>query len=283
MGYRKRAGEPEEWKFTRPFVAMRAGDRIGVQMPDAPMDVLTRYGKLSLNPGMISSIAFQAESHGVHEITLIDGSRFAGLVVAEQFEMALADAPHAKIAFPASSVSRMQFVAAAPEIDAAAPTLTLGNGDLLVCTLTGELKLDASFDTITVNATEIRELTRGVSSTSDVQVTLWDETKLSGQLQSDSVKCLLASGVEMTVPIPLVERYLQPRPQPSAGMVQRIHELVVELNADDWKQRDRAESQLVAMGTAVIGVLKQTRDTQPPEAQQRIDSILKKVEAAEKK
>ena len=34
---------------------------------------------------------------------------------------------------------------------------------------------------------------------------------------------------------------------------------------------------------AVIGVLKQTRESQPPEAQQRIDSILKKLESSEKK
>jgi hypothetical protein len=61
-------------------------------------------------------------------------------------------------------------------------------------------------------------------------------------------------------------------------MVERIRSVVAELNADDWKQRERAEAQLIAMGSAVISVLRELGPGQPPEAQQRIDSILKQLE-----
>jgi len=55
---------------------------------------------------------------------------------------------------------------------------------------------------------------------------------------------------------------------------------VAELNADDWKSRDRAAAQLAALGPAAGGVLRAMRDGQPPEVRQRIDQILASFEAA---
>ena len=57
----------------------------------------------------------------------------------------------------------------------------------------------------------------------------------------------------------------------------KIKETVAKLNAEDWKERDRAASQLMEMGPIVAPVLKSMRDAQPPEAQQRIDTVLATV------
>jgi hypothetical protein len=107
-----------------------------------------------------------------------------------------------------------------------------------------------------------------------VQVTLWDDTVVSGQLQEGSVPCALKSGLTVTVPIALVEEYAQPEPRPSAGMTERINAKVAELSADDWKQREQAEAELMTMGPVVVPVLKSLRAAQSPEAQQRIDVVL---------
>ena len=34
IGYRKRADEPDEWKFDKPMVLLASGDRMNIQMPD---------------------------------------------------------------------------------------------------------------------------------------------------------------------------------------------------------------------------------------------------------
>jgi hypothetical protein len=60
-------------------------------------------------------------------------------------------------------------------------------------------------------------------------------------------------------------------------MVGKIKSIVTELNSEDWKARDRAEAELTAMGPVVISVLKEVRNDQPPEAQQRIDQVLASV------
>ena len=174
--------------------------------------------------------------------------------------------------------ARLQLVGGADDPDDGAATLTLANQDVLVGAISGQLKLDTTFDTITVNGGEVRSMTHPKDAGADVQITLWDQTKLSGQLQEPAVTVALQSGVSVKIPVPLIQTYTQPQPQPSATVLERIKAVVTELNAEDWKQRDRAEAQLVSMGPPVVGTLRQLRDAQPPEAQQRIDSVLRKLE-----
>jgi hypothetical protein len=80
------------------------------------------------------------------------------------------------------------------------------------------------------------------------------------------------------IPIGLVETYSNPSATVPAMIMDKIKQLVTDLNADDWKQRDAAEHSLVKIGPGVIATLKQMRDGQPPEAQQRIDSVLKQLQ-----
>ena len=76
----------------------------------------------------------------------------------------------------------------------------------------------------------------------------------------------------------LVQQYAQPQPRPPAQAVEKIKAVVAELNADDWKARDRAAAQLMALGSGATGVLKSLREGQPPEVRQRIDQIISSYE-----
>ncbi|MGH7180299.1 MAG: hypothetical protein ACREJC_23170, partial [Tepidisphaeraceae bacterium] len=277
IGWRKRADEPEDGQFPdKPCAMLRSGDRVCVTPPIPDLDVLTRYGLLKLRPEAVAAIAFQSEEHGVHDVFLTDGSHFAGLVVGDHFDFKLAAGQ--SVSFPASTMSRLQLTAKIAETEDSSPTLDLANGDQLIGALVGQLKLDTAFDKITVSAPEIRTLAHLKDTGLDVQLELWDGTKLSGQFEDPELSVALVSGLTIKVPVGLIEQYDQPQPQPSAMMIERIKALAVELAADDWKQRERAEEQLVAMGPVVVGVLRQLSGTVPPEAQQRIESIIKQVE-----
>jgi hypothetical protein len=263
---------------------MRTGDRIGIRMPEKEIEAFTRYGSLKLKPSSVSAINFQSEEHGVHEIFLSDGSRFAGLIVGDVFEMKLAgEGPEQVVKFPASSIRRLQVTGKVDEPEEDQAIMDLANDDLLVGSLAGTLKLDTAFSTITLNAGEIKRLVHTPASPSDVQVILWDETTVSGQLQEQELALQTRSGLMMKVPVALIQEYTQPRPQPSAAVVESIKALIVQLNAEDWKQRDAAQEKLVTMGAVVINTLRQSRAGQSPEAQQRIDLILKQMGQVEKK
>jgi hypothetical protein len=232
----------------------------------------------------VASIDFQTEENSVHQISLRDGSKFAGLVNGDVFEMKLGgEGPEQVVKFPAASIRRLQLTSKFDDSDDDQSTLNLANEDALVGALTGTLKLDTAFSTLTINAGEIKKLIHTAGAPSDVQVVLWDETTVSGQLQEQELAVLLKSGVAMKVPVALVEEYNQPRPQASGTVVESIKSLVAELNSDDWKQRDAAQEKLIAMGPVVISTIKQIRGAQPPEAQQRIDLVLKQLEKDPKK
>ena len=160
-----------------------------------------------------------------------------------------------------------------------APTLRLRKDDLLVGSLqTGKLKVDTAFDTVTVDAAELRSLTRGKDNPADLSVTTWDGTVFNGQVQEADRRLPpeLRRGRARAV---RPDRQLhQPRPRPCRRLMQdQIKKLVADLDADDWQARDAAEKQLVKLGPAVTGALRAARDKAPPEAQQRIDAVLRQV------
>ena len=311
FGYRARAGEGDAAEDgdagaaagapggERPLVMLRSGDRVAVELPASPISVASCYGLLKLDPRNVASVSFQSEEneHGVHEVRLTDGSRFAGVVTQDKFDVKLigaggvGGAAARSATFASAGISRLQLAREPEEPGRDAATVTLGNGDVLVGTLGGKIVLETAFDAIEVNAEELRALRPGgaidsgggggaaAAAPTEVQLTLWDGATLSGRLRGDALDCRLGCGATVRVPVALVKEYAQPQPRPPAQAVQRIKAVVAELNADDWKARDRAAAQLSALGPGAAGVLKSLREGQPPEVRQRIDQIVASFEA----
>lgn len=276
-GYRKGADEPEEWEFKKPMVLLRSGDRMEIKPTKEVILVASRYGTLSLKPEAIATIVFQTDEQPVHQITLADGSRFAGLVSAASFTYPLSGtATSAEVKFPTSAMQVLQ-MKPVEEQKADTPTLNLISGDMLVGALQGELQLQTSFDAIKIGGSEIARLERIADSHKDVKVELWDKTTVSGTLKADSLTVKLVSGIELSVPVAQVSDYMQPLPTPSNEVENKIRELVKKLDADDWKTREQAEREIVAMGVAVVKILKELQADASPEAQQRIEGILKEL------
>ncbi len=280
-GYRHRPGECEEWTFSKPMVFLRSGDRIEVKMPEAEIGVCTRYGMLKLKPQIIGSIAFMGEEDSVHEVRLVDGSRFAGLVMADSYQVELAgQSAMGPVRFSTASLARVQFHSGVADPDNATAVMNLANGDTLVGTLQGQLRLETEFDTLTISSGEIKRLVSLKTGPGDVQVVLWDDSVVAGQLREPVLDFLSNCGVSVRIAASLVEQYVQPRPQPSENVIGTIKSLVEKLNADDWRLRDEAQDKLISMGPVALGTLKQLRGNQEPEAQQRIDVIVPALERA---
>lgn len=276
VGYRKRPDEPEEWTFDKPMVLLRGGDRLVVQTPGQNIEAATRCGVLSLDPATVAAVAFQSEDSTIDEIYLTDGSKLTGLLSATDLAMTLAGAgPDQMAHFPISALTRLQLGKAA-DADSDSPSLALADQDVLVGSLAGQFKLQTAFDTITIDGPQVRHLTR---NDSDLQIMLWDGSTLSGQISDVTVQCQLLSGPVLNVPVSLLSEYNQPHPMPSPDVIKQIEAAVADLNADDWRQRDRAEANLASMGNIIIGVLHDLRAKQPPEAQQRIDAIIRKLQS----
>jgi len=283
VGYRRRPSESEELVMDKPMLFLRSGERIFIGLPEADIPLATRFGPLQLASKAVSSINFQGED-GVtlHQVTLNDGSRFGGLVTTDAIEVAVRAAAGQAVRFPIATVGRLVLSPRVDDVDDTAALLQLGGDDALVASLTGQLKLQTSFDTLTLDARQIKTLVRARAAyaCAEAQVTLWDDTTLNGLLLSPMLDCQLRCGINLRVAMPLVTNYLQPAAQPSQTVVDRVKQIVAELNNDDWKQRDHAQAQLQAMGPVIASVLRQLRPDQPPESQQRIDLLLNQFKPA---
>ena len=307
VGYRRRPGEPTDaaddgggvGQLRPPYVLLATGDRMAVTMPPTAVPVMTRYGPLSIPPGVLAGIVFANDETGLHTVTLTDGTHFGGLVTLADFTATLpaaggpttgpTTAPSGSptavklpttVRLPVATLSRIVF--AADDADRPtggsgtdAPALHVRKDDLLVGTLVGQLKVDTAFDTVTVDAAGIRSLAPGKGT--DLAITTWDGTVFNGQVQDPTVSCHLSCGVDVRVPVSLIDGYTNPSPAVPELMRAKVAQLVHDLDADDWQARDAAEKQLVQLGPGVAGTLRAVRDRQPPEAQQRIDAVLREL------
>ncbi len=276
LGYRKRADEPEEWTFEKPYVALRTGERMFVGMPVEPVSFASRYGLLKVDPKSIAAINWQSDNSAVHELALVDGTTLAGLFGGERLEL-VRDGSSEPIKIDASLVLRWQFKNLQDGPDGDGPFLDTTSGDHFAGSLSGPLHVETSFDALEIAGEQIAHLERLKDSSSDVQITLWDGATVSGRLVEADLPVKTLSGLEMKVPLGLLKEYDQPLPRPPAAMVEQIKTLVGQLNADDWKERDRAQEQLAGLGVSILSVLNDLRTTQPAESQQRIDAIVKQL------
>lgn len=282
VGYRVRDGQDDDAEegSDKPMLVLRSGDRILVEAPTDPIEVFTRYGQLKLPPKSVVSIQFQSEEHGVHDVMLVDGSKFQGLVSTPSFRFKLAGAASGQqIDVSQPAMLALVLVPDEAAVSGETPVCRLVNGDLLAGRLEGSLKLEAAFDTLDLPGQQVRSVARRGEEGSDVQVSMWDGTSVSGQLDRPTMQLLLSGGTPVEVPLALLERYDNPRPRPADAMVQRVREIVGRLSADDFKDREAAERELVKLGPAIIPVLRELRDAQGPEAQSRIEAVLKTLES----
>lgn len=271
----RRSLQPAEAETRKPLpmIHLRTGDRLAVNLPQQPLRFATRFGTLDIPPATIAMLDLQPEQSPVHVISLTDGSRFSGLLLSDGFDVSLVRGP--KVVLPSASIRRLAFAPDPEDVTEPSATLRLTGDDVLVVTLAPKINVVTTYANVTINGPEVKRISRVKDTPEDLQFALWDDSVISGRLAQPYLECVLAGGAAARVPAGAIEQYQCLAPQPSASAMEQVKRLVGELNADDWKQRERAEAQLSAMGEAIAPVLKQMRTDQPPEAQERIDSILK--------
>lgn len=289
VGCRKRPGESDEFKFDKPMLFLRDGQRLIVSAPNESISVVTLYGTLKLRPETVATLAFTGDEQPLHRVILRDGSKFSALVPGETIDISFrgaagngASPPSTKI--PLASIERLQLLPGDVETPPDAPSLELTNGDMLTAAVTGVVEVQTGFDVIKINGGEIRAISPVVSPTDgrtipgEAKLSLWGGATVSGRVASDSIRFTLAGGIAANIPAASIAVYENPTPSAPAPMVEQIRVIVDQLSDPDWKKRERAADQLRSIGSSAAVVLRQMRDGQPPETQKQIDTILKALE-----
>lgn len=280
------AGADEPRMPRKPLLFLRNGQRLAIAAPTNAFDFASRYGPLSIPANKIVQLSLYSPTSPVHQVTLTDGSKFSAILTVPKFDLTLDGAVGSQsVSVPTPLIAALQ--PTAPGDDDASPTntpqlRTLGE-DLFVGSLTGTLQLDTAFETIDIPADGIRSIRRAnenpeTSTTfSELRITQWDGTVLTGTPKSLTLPVNLASGLSIAIPVDLIAAFDNPKPRPSAAMAETIKVLIAKLNDDDFKTREQAQAQLLANGSSILPLLKEARETQPPpapEVQQRLDTLI---------
>lgn len=283
VGMRMLEGEPEELRATaKPQVQLRSGERMAIASPTEPLQVATRYGVLKLPPQSVAEVLLVGENLPTHAVRLVDGSRLSGVLLAETLEVTLDGAAgSARLSLPVSGVRSVRPTPRGDDADEELGSPVDGRlvvlpDDVLRGTLAGVLELETGFEPVRVEGAQVRAVERAGESAvgGELRVTLWDGTVITGRPSRPGLTMRLSAGLELMVPVDLVGRYEHPAPRPSDFMAERVRGLVAELDAVEFRTREAAQRQLLAMGSAIVPLLRELQPSQPPEARQRIEQIL---------
>lgn len=277
LGYRNDQGEIPEWKFETPMVFLRSGERCVVKMPIEPIEFVTRYGTVIFKPEQVACVDMKT-AQGVHTIYLADGSRLSGLIANPIWNLKLsALGDSVAISFPTAALARVQLRILPEDIGRGQPTLQMQDGDMVVTRLRDGLKFKTAFDTLDLDASQIRSLVRGLEGSGELQITMFDQSIFRGALQTPVLSCRLFGGSEIRVPVAAIVDYDNPQPLPSQIMTDQVKTLVEKLNAEDWKDREAAEASLMSMGPTILSVLIEMQANQPIEVQKRLEGLIARL------
>lgn len=277
LGYRTPASDPPEWKFDQPMAFLTGGERFRIEPPADPIELVTRYGTLKLEPDQISTILLG--SAGVHEVFLSDGSHLTGIVNRGVWPLKLLTATSSEpVQINSAAIERIQFKVPVSNAGANEPSLGLIGTDIVSARLSGTIRLVTTFDTLTLNGPEIRSIARPNPGLPDVQVTMADQSTFRGTIDAPTLPVQMTAGPTLEIATAAIRDYQNPRPFPAATIVRQAEELIAQLGAGDWKQREQVEAQLTAMGPSIIGVLEQALPNQDAEAKERLATIIKMLQ-----
>lgn len=290
IGCRKRPGETGEFRFDKPMLFLRDGQRLGIELAAESLDVDTLYGKLSLPRESLALLAVSGEEQTFHRITLKDGSVLSALLPGKELEVRLRGPGGPKspetTRVPLALIDRVQLVPSDVEMAEATAVLSLRNGDKLAANATGQIDLVTGFDQLQVSTAEVQSIrplsiddveTRRLPG--EVTMTVWGGATMSGRIRQQTITFKFASGPSLEVPVTALVSYENPEPSAPTPMVEQIREIVARLSDPDWKKRERAALQLQSIGPSAAVVLTQMREGQSPETQKQIDTILNTLRA----
>lgn len=276
LGYRTPSNDPPEWRFDQPMVFLTGGERCRIALPTDPIELVTRYGTLKLAPDQISTILLGGS--GAQEVYLSDGSHLTGVVSRSVWPLKMLTSTSAEpVQVTSAAIERLQFKAPEINVGAGSPTIGLTGTDIVSARLDGQIKLVTTFDTLTLSGPEITAISRPNPGLPDVQITMADQSTFRGTIDATTLPIQLTAGPKLDIAVAAIRDYQNPRPFPAQSVVTQANDLIAQLSAADWKQREQVEVQLIAMGPTIVGVLEDAAPKQEPDARDRLATIIKQL------
>ncbi len=277
--YRISDSRPAEVTFAGPVAVLRTGDRLTFDAAKTELSFRTRHGVVRLEAKDLLEVSLDNTGNAVHRVVFLNGSRLAGFLEPEQVELALRLGP--KLLVPRDRIVKMVF-ASEEQPDQTLTRLVLTNEDELFGELADEgLTVKTEYGAVSVRPRNVRAMAFDGEQVGRLVLQLWDGTVLRGRLEQEGLLFVLAGGAKLNVHVGQVQAIVRSQALPPDDVRKRVEQLVAQLGAESYRDREAAMKALLKMGAGVAPLLKKHAANDDPEVRQRIEEILERLGGAD--
>lgn len=275
--YRPSPDRPEEIAFAGPYLRLRTGDRLAFEAGSVEFRLLTRDGEVKLDPAAVLQIRLE-ERGNLHRVWFRNESELSGLLLPATLAPTLRLGGRREIG--REEITRVTY---APEEQADGgnvPTLRLADGDVLRGQFDRpNIALKGKYGVLSLQPTNIRTLRAIPDRTGWFHATLWNGSTVLGRLEEERLPFRLLPGPTMEVSTARIASFDQPEALPPADVILGITELIVQLGAESYRDRQNAQDKLIQMGPSIVPILQNHVNHKDPEIRRRLRDIINELTA----
>ena len=277
VGWRISEERPASGAASGAMLTLRTGERLAWTRVKEKLQLRTPYGTVDLPAEGLAAIEFDARK-GAYRARLSGGSAFCGELLPERLTLSLRLGPQVAIA-------RRQLLRLARPVKPVEPpeaaVAIMRNGDRLVGRVGDKaLTIRTRFGLVTVAPQSALTVKFQPPKAGQVAVTVrtWDGTDLQGRLTQRAVTfALAAGGTPLRIPAAQIASITRAVALPPPEILKKVRELVAQLGAESYKDRDAATKELIKMGPNIAPLLRKYLTSHDLEVRRRIRLVLEKL------
>jgi len=276
FGYRVSKGKPTAPVASGPMVILAGGYRLVWTECKQKLQLRTPGGAVDLPIKGVVKIQAIDPARSDYRAVFRNGSTLTGALLPKKLTLKLQLGP--TLTCPIRNVRG--FVMLAKHVKPTGPaTMKMRNGDRLFGKIADQtLTIRTEFGDVKVRPASLVSMVFDPKKAGQVNATTWDGATIGGRLVAPTVTVVVGpDGPSVKVPAAQIASITSSSAQPPPEVLKKAEQLIAQLGAESFVDREAAAKALVAMGKGIVGVLKKHSKSSDPEIRQRIQDILEQL------
>jgi len=268
LGWRRQGRAPTT--LPRRLLTLRTGERLIWESLEQKLSFQTRFGVVELPADALAAIG--SAWGRMHWVRFANGTALAGRLLVERLTFKLALGPKTSVSpgdligltFPPKSIDTTDLA-----------TLVARRGDRLMGeVIDARLTVRTPFGEAALPPASVRSFIFDPKQPGKVAATQWDGVVVTGTLVERTITFRIGAGVELKVPAAEIASITRRTVLPPPEVVKKAQKLIALLGAPTYKDREEATKALIAMGKAIVPVIRPHLKSDDAEIRLRIRLIL---------
>lgn len=275
--YRISEARPDEAPFAGPTMQLRTGDRLRFDPDSLDLALLTRHGRVEIEPGAVMEVAMDNPDNGVHRATFVNGSMLGGMLEPADVSVSLLLGP--RLEMSRDLLASVVFSREEKPNEMLAHLVLTSGSELFGRVVSERISVETAYGTAEYAPENIRSIALSPAHLNRAVVTAWDGSVLRGRLSPETLRFRIEPGPELTIYVGQIASLVRMQTAPPEEVIRRVRELVAQLGAESYQDRQAASKELVRLGAGVAGLLRDHLDDADPEVRHRVEDVLEQLGA----